>query len=211
MVRHLPVYIVLDTSGSMRGEPIAAVNVGLRSMLSALRQDPFALETVRICLITFDIEARILVSLTSLDQIVIPEVVVPGSGATFMGKALQLVVDTVRSDAKAPSSNGRRDWRPLLFLMTDGVPSDQHHFDLVIPEVLSCQFALIIACGAGPKAKLDTLKRLTKRVVALDTMDAASFAGFFSWVSSSVAGMSSSAGSGSTSLPPPPDEVNIAI
>ena len=63
-VRRLPVYILLDTSGSMRGEPIHSVNVGLQSMLSALRQDPYALESVHLSIITFDVEAREYLPLT---------------------------------------------------------------------------------------------------------------------------------------------------
>ena len=47
-MRRLPVYLVIDTSGSMRGESIHAVNVGIQAMLSALRQDPYALESVHI-------------------------------------------------------------------------------------------------------------------------------------------------------------------
>ena len=46
MSRRLPVYILIDTSGSMRGEPIQSVNSGLQNMLSTLKQDPFALESV---------------------------------------------------------------------------------------------------------------------------------------------------------------------
>lgn len=42
----------------MRGEPIHSVNVGLQSMLSALRQDPYALESVYLSVITFDIDAK---------------------------------------------------------------------------------------------------------------------------------------------------------
>ena len=73
-MRRLPVYILLDTSGSMKGEPIHSVNVGLQSMLSALRQDPYALESVYISIITFDIEARVYLSLTPLEEIQIPEI-----------------------------------------------------------------------------------------------------------------------------------------
>ena len=58
MSRRLPVYILIDTSGSMRGEPIQSVNSGLQNMLSTLKQDRFALESVWISIITFDIEAK---------------------------------------------------------------------------------------------------------------------------------------------------------
>lgn len=57
-MRRLPVYLVIDTSGSMRGESIHSVNVGIQAMLSALRQDPYALESVHISIITYDNEAR---------------------------------------------------------------------------------------------------------------------------------------------------------
>ena len=40
-MRRLPVYLLIDTSGSMRGEPIESVKVGLEAMVSSLRQDPF--------------------------------------------------------------------------------------------------------------------------------------------------------------------------
>ena len=66
-VRRLPVYILLDTSGSMRGEPIHSVNVGLQAMLSALRQDPYALESVHLSIIPFDVEAREYLPLPPLD------------------------------------------------------------------------------------------------------------------------------------------------
>lgn len=54
MARRLLTYICIDTSGSMKGEPIEAVNVGLQSLLSALRQNPYALESVYLSISTFD-------------------------------------------------------------------------------------------------------------------------------------------------------------
>ena len=42
-MRRLPVYLVLDTSGSMYGEPIEAVNNGLHTLISTLSSDPYAL------------------------------------------------------------------------------------------------------------------------------------------------------------------------
>ena len=45
MTRRLPVYILIDTSGSMKGEPIESVKVGLSDMIASLRLDPYALET----------------------------------------------------------------------------------------------------------------------------------------------------------------------
>ena len=53
-MRRLPVYLLLDCSGSMYGEPIEAVKNGVQVLVSTLRQDPYALETAYLSIITFD-------------------------------------------------------------------------------------------------------------------------------------------------------------
>jgi uncharacterized protein YegL len=212
MSRRLPVYILLDTSGSMRGEPIISVNVGLQAMIGALRQDPYALESVHLSIITFDIEAREYLPLTPLDDVSLGEITAPDAGATFMGAALELLIERVDRDVKKTTAASKGDWRPLLFVMTDGSPSDLHAFRQAVPAVKARNFGSVIACAAGPKAKQDVLRELTDRVVMLDTMDASAFSGFFKWVSASVAAGSSSAGmNGQVSLPPPPPEVQLVL
>ncbi|BAP37156.1 vWA domain-containing protein [Acinetobacter guillouiae] len=211
-MRRLPVYILLDTSGSMRGEPIHSVNVGLQSMLSALRQDPYALESVYLSVITFDIEAKVYLPLTPLDQVQIPDLDVPNVGATFMGAALELLAQEVQQNVQKSSNEVKGDWRPLLFLMTDGSPSDVYAYQQIVPTIKQLNFATIVACAAGPKAKTESLLQLTDQVVVLDTMDSNSFASFFKWVSASVVAGSSSAGvSDSISLPPPPAEIQLVL
>lgn len=211
-MRRLPVYILLDTSGSMRGEPIHSVNVGLQSMLSALRQDPYALESVHLSIITFDLEAKVYLPLTPLDQVQLADIDVPSAGATFMGAALELLAEQVTQQLQKSTDEVKGDWRPLLFVMTDGSPSDVYAYQQAIPVIQQLNFASIVACAAGPKAKREHLLQLTDKVVVLDTMDTASFAGFFKWVSASVVVGSSSAGiSGSVSLPPPPPEVQLVL
>jgi uncharacterized protein YegL len=210
--RRLPVYILLDTSGSMRGEPIHSVNVGLQAMLSALRQDPYALESVHLCIITFDNEARVYLPLTPLDEVHFTDVAVPDAGATLMGAALELLIQVVDQEVRKSTADAKGDWRPLVFMMTDGSPSDLYAFREAIPEVKKRNFGSILACAAGPKAKQEYLLELTDRVVTMDTMDASAFSGFFKWVSASVAIGSSSAGlTGQVSLPPPPPEVQLVL
>ena len=53
-MRRLPVYLLLDTSGSMFGEPIEAVRNGVQVLVSTLRSDPYALETAYLSIITFN-------------------------------------------------------------------------------------------------------------------------------------------------------------
>lgn len=210
-MRRLPVYILLDTSGSMRGEPIHSVNVGLQSMLSALRQDPYALESVYLSVITFDIEAKVYLPLTPLDQVQIPDLDVPNVGATFMGAALELLAQEVQQNVQKSSNDVKGDWRPLLFLMTDGSPSDVYAYQQIVPTIKQLNFATIVACAAGPKAKTESLLQLTDQVVVLDTMDSNSFASFFKWVSASVVAGSSSAGVSDSISLPPPAEIQLVL
>ncbi len=212
MSRRLPIYIAIDTSGSMNGEAIQSVNVGIQAMLTALRQDPHALDSVYLSVITFDIQVKELFPLTPLSQVQIGEITCPKSGPTCTGEVLALIVNRVKRDIMHSTNERKGDWRPMLFLMTDGSPSDIARYNEILPQVKNCQFGKIIACAAGPKAKLDQLKRLTDTVVSLDTTDSTAFASFFKWVSASVEMRSVGIGAGSSDvLPPPPAEIQIVL
>lgn len=210
-VRRLPVYIAIDTSGSMRGEPIESVNVGLQAMLQAMRQDPYALDSVYLSILTYDKDVKELFPLTPLEDVQMPTVDCPQSGPTHMGELLKVVTERFDRDVKLASPDGKGDWGALFFLMTDGSPSDIQLFNEQVPQVKRRAFAKIIACAAGPKAKTEYLEKFADQVVSLDTTDSAVFAAYFEWVSKSVAAGSQSAGIGpdQDTLPPPPDEINF--
>lgn len=208
--RRLPVYLLLDTSGSMKGEPIISVNVGLQSMIASLRQNPYALESVHISVTTFDSNVSDILPLTALESVNMPQVVCPNSGATLLGAGLEHLCDKVNREVRRSTQEAKGDWRPLLFIMTDGKPSDTQAFNEVISKVKACHFAKIIACVAGPKSDPEPLQRLTDQVVQLDTMDSSTFSSFFQWVTATVTSGSISMGAtDSLTLPPPPPEVNI--
>jgi len=210
--RRLPVYLLLDTSGSMRGEPIEAVKVGVQALVSGLRQDPYALESVHLSLITFDQKANVLVPLTSLETFQMPVLQCPSSGPTHLGEALRELCECVEREVTRTTAEHKGDWRPLLFIMTDGSPSDTAVYNEWAVKTRALGFATIIACAAGAKAKEEPLRKVADHVVTLDTMDSATFSGFFKWVSSTVVAGSMSMGATSqVPLPPPPQEVHVVI
>ncbi len=196
----------------MRGEPIESVKVGLESMLSSLRQDPFALESVNISIITFDREVKQILPLTPLDELQLPEITTPESGPTHTGQALKLLCERIDEEVLLSTPDRKGDWMPLLFLMTDGKPSDSQLYKEMIPEIRKRHFAAIIACAAGMNAKTEPLKELTDEVYALDTVDSTAFRKFFKWVSDSIGvGNRSIGATDELVLPPPPEEVNVII
>lgn len=211
-MRRLPVYLLIDTSGSMKGEPIESVKVGLEAMVSSLRTDPFALESANISIITFDREVKVLLPLTPLEDVQLPNIETPESGPTHTGAALELLCKQIDKEVTLSTPEKKGDWMPLLFLMTDGKPSDLQVYNNIIPEVKKRHFASIVACAAGMKAKVEPLKQLTDQVYTLDTLDSSSFKQFFKWVSASIGvGNRSIGATDELVLPPPPEEVNVVI
>lgn len=212
MSRRLPVYILIDTSGSMNGEPIESVKVGLADMVATLRQDPYALETVWISIITYDMKVEQIVPLTALEDLQLPNILIPESGPTFTGLALKVLCEKYDTEVHLSTPQQKGDWMPLLFLLTDGKPSDIQLYNNEVLEVKRRHFGNIIACAAGPKAKKEPLLKLTDKVFSLDTMDSSTFKKFFQWVSDTIGLGGKSIGSTEdVVLPGPPKEVNVVI
>lgn len=211
-MRRLPVYILIQTSGAMHGEPIESIKVGLETMVSSLRQDPFALESVHISLVTFNRSTEQILPLTELENLQLPEIILPESGGTHLGEALKFICDRVDKEILQTTPEQKGDWRPLLFIMTNGKPSDNQLYKEMIPQIKKRKFGSIIACAAGPKADSTRLKELTDHVVSLDTTDSATFRQFFKWVSASVSMGNRSIGTtNEMPLPPPPPEVHTVV
>lgn len=211
-MRRLPVYFLLDTSGSMFGEPIQALNNALSGMINNLRSDAQALDSLWISIITFDREVKELVPLTELVHFQLPEIHCPQSGPTHTGQGLEMLYHKVTAGIRKSSDTQKGDWRPLLFLFTDGKPSDLQLYREMIPKIKSLNFGAIVACAAGHLADDTLLKELTATVVHLATADSSTLKQFFKWVSDTIEQGNKSQGTGEqVALPPPPSEINLVI
>ena len=207
-MRRLPVYLLLDTSGSMYGEPIEAVKNGVQTLISTLRSDPYALETAYISIITFNSSAQQITPLTELASFQQPNI--DASGCTALGGALELLSQKIDSEITKTTAEVKGDWRPLIFIMTDGVPTDD--ITKGLSEFKKRKCGMVVACAAGPKAKTEPLKKLTDNVFTLDTMDSSTFKKFFQWVTINVQQGGRTMGvTDQVELPAPPAEVNLVI
>ena len=115
------VALVLDVSGSMDGQPISELNAGLLEFDKALKADPLASLRVEVGMITFG-GAVTQIDFVTADQFHPP--LLKANGDTPMGQAVQQALAMLRDRKNTYKSNGIDYYRPWLFLITDGAPTD---------------------------------------------------------------------------------------
>jgi uncharacterized protein YegL len=188
--RRLPVYLLLDCSGSMAGEPVAAMEMGLRALLGDLRNDPQALETVWLSVITFASTAEQIIPLTEVNEFHPPDL--HAEGTTALGEALDLLADRIRKEVRSTTLDQKGDWKPLVFVLTDGEPTDDWRRSAETFRLRG--LATVVACGAGPEVNDDTLRWLGDKVVRLKDTQPGTLGAFMKWVSASVGATSQALG-----------------
>ena len=192
---------------------IEAVKTGVQMLVSTLRQDPYALETAYLSVITFESSAKQVVPLMELASFQAPNI--SASGTTALGDALGLLANKIESEVSKTTAEVKGDWKPLIFIMTDGSPTD--NWQKGLDKLRKVRTGIIVACAAGQGADTSVLKQITEVVVQLDTADSSTIKAFFKWVSASVSTGSQKIDQGQKEvtvlddLPPPPPEVNVVL
>jgi uncharacterized protein YegL len=110
--------LVLDTSASMTGAPIAALNQGLNTFKDTLSKDTVASKRVEIAIVTFDSHARLLQDFVTIEQLNPPAIADLGR-ATDMS-ADQLWHLTSFTVERCVSPNGVAYYQPWILVITDG-------------------------------------------------------------------------------------------
>jgi len=195
----------------MTGEPIEAVKNGVQMMVHSLRQNPQAIETAFVSIITFDSEAKQLIPLTDLASF--QTVDLKAAGTTALGAALSLLADKLENEVTKTTLEQKGDWKPIVFIMTDGVPTDD--WQAGFQKLKAVKKGLIVGCAAGNNADDKVLKEIADQVVRLSNTDADSIGKFFQWVSASIATTSTKVEetgidlTKKDQLPPPPSDLVI--
>ncbi len=168
----------------MVGEPIEQVEEGMRSIIQELRTDPYALETVFVSVIAFAGRARSLSPLTEIYKFYPPKF--PIGGGTSLGAALDFLMDDIDRSVVKTTAEVKGDWKPIVFLFTDGTPTDNPQAAIDRWQRQYQRKANMVAIAIGDGADTRQLGRLTENVLRLKQTDEMSFKAFFKWVTASI-------------------------
>ncbi|MFF2778507.1 VWA domain-containing protein [Streptomyces sp. NPDC058052] len=118
----LPMYVVLDTSGSMEKEE-RLLNQTLETIYDTIDTTPQIKEFVHLSVLSFNSQPHVVTQMTDFDSVKqLPEV--NCSGRTNFGPMFRLVRTCIETDVPALVDRGVRVLRPVVFILTDGIPTD---------------------------------------------------------------------------------------
>lgn len=183
-MRRLPIFLLLDVSESMAGDNLRQLQQGLERLVAGLRRDPHALETVYLSTVAFAGKARTLAPLTELAHFYPPRL--PLGSGTSLGRGLMHLMDELDRTVQSSTPERKGDWRPVVYLMTDGKPTDDIEPALKRWRAHYAGRVTLVAIAIGKFAALDVLQRITETVLRLDAHTDQDFKRFVDWVTMSV-------------------------
>lgn len=183
-MRRLPVYFLIDVSESMVGEPIQQVEEGLGQIIQALKTDPYAIETAWISIIVFAGQAKTLVPLQEIINFYPPRF--PIGGGTSLSRGLGHLMYELRKNQVKTTYDMKGDWKPIIFLFTDGVPTDDTTAAITEWKQNWQRTANMVAVSFGNEADTNVLKELTENVVHFKNSSPAAYKQFFKWITDSI-------------------------
>jgi uncharacterized protein YegL len=198
-----PCVLLLDTSGSMKGEPIEALNKGLATFKDNLEKDPLAARRVEVAIVTFDNEVKVAQDFVTVDKFTPPTL--SAQGQTYMGGAIHKALDMIQARKAQYRTNGVAYYRPWVFMITDGEPQGEP--DTVVQQAsqrLKTDEANKRVAFFAVGVENANMERLSQMVVRTPVkLIGLNFIEMFVWLSRSMEAVAQSRTDEQVALPPP--------
>lgn len=195
-----PCLLLLDTSHSMEGDPIAELNAGLQAFQSDVNRDELAKKRSEVALVTFGGTVEVRQEFVVVEDFQAPTL--KATGMTPMGEAIHRGLDLLRARKDQYKSNSINYYRPWMFLITDGAPTDSwQDAGQEVAQAEAKKELSFYAIGTQ-SANFDILRRLSPVREPLK-LKGLSFREFFLWLSQSQKRVSNSNPGDEVQLPAP--------
>lgn len=210
---------LLDTSASMTGAPIDALNQGLRLFYQDIRRDQLASARVEVAIVTFgNQDVQLIQNFSILDTTIMeqnleapPEApILVAGGLTPMGKAINFALDLLQERKRVYNEKGAPYYRPWVLLITDGAPTD--NWKVAAQRVHNEEQGkgvTFFAIGVGEEADLQILSQISVRQPV--RLQGLKFAELFLWLSNSQKRVSASRIGEKTALPPTDSWSSVSV
>lgn len=181
------VALVLDASGSMKGEAIGQLNLGLKQLRDELLGDPLAAKRIEIAIISFE-PLKVVAPFTTVDAFDPPRLA--ADGATPLGAAIVQAIDLVKERKREYRTAGVPYYRPWILCITDGAPTDDWTRAARLVAEGEERNAFSFFCVGVDGADMGLLARISVRQPLM--LRGLAFNQLFAWLSNSLSSVSRS-------------------
>lgn len=211
--RHVACVFLLDTSGSMSGQPIKELNKGIQEFKTQTLNNPTFDEHTKSCIdvavVTFDNEAKIIQDFVPIEKMEIPPL--STGGMTAMGAALNLGLDMITERKRIYNELGTPYYRPWIFCITDGGPNDDYLGAVQRLKEMEANKGVLGYCVGVSGFSKNVMAQIfdITRIFELTDLD---FTALFQFVSNSLGAIrNSDPAAGNTIDAPAPNNLKLAF
>ena len=194
-----PVILLLDTSLSMSGDPIEALNRGIQIFKQDVLRDTKAALSVEVAIVTFG-PIRLRQDFVTIDRFDPPSLI--ADGGTPIGAAIEYALDLLEDRKETYKTNGIQYYRPWIFLITDGAPTDSWEMAAQRLRAAEARRRLLFFSVAVEGANMYTLGQIASPDRPPVKLNGLNFGGLFEWLSTSMKRVSTSKVGEAVALPP---------